>query len=188
MLRFVGASKSHPSLLQVLIQLRNSHRRQVGIKMSALLLVQMGWRMWLRPKAQMGFLSFSPDVTLPTHSQQSSWTVEVFSSRVGTALVLTAWRRQEQRAHAACSSISPRERARNGLSKAHLIPFSNTTKSRGQSSSPSEEQEGAAKKFKSIFPVLPRGCQFLFYGLKENGEKRKLSPFTTAFNLLNTFS
>lgn len=156
--------------------------------MSALLLVQMGWRMWLRPKAQMGFLSFSPDVTLPTHSQQSSWTVEVFSSRVGTALVLTAWRRQEQRAHAACSSISPRERARNGLSKAHLIPFSNTTKSRGQSSSPSEEQEGAAKKFKSIFPVLPRGCQFLFYGLKENGEKRKLSPFTTAFNLLNTFS
>lgn len=146
MLRFVGASKSHPSLLQVLIQLRNSHRRQVGIKMSALLLVQMGWRMWLRPKAQMGFLSFSPDVTLPTHSQQSSWTVEVFSSRVGTALVLTAWRRQEQRAHAACSSISPRERARNGLSKAHLIPFSNTTKSRGQSSSPSEEQEGAAKK------------------------------------------
>ena len=146
MLRFVGASKSHPSLLQVLIQLRNSHRRQVGIKMSASLLVQMGWRMWLRPKAQMGFLSFSPDVTLPTHSQQSSWTVEVFSSRVGTALVLTAWRRQEQRAHAACSSISPRERARNGLSKAHLIPFSNTTKSRGQSSSPSEEQEGAAKK------------------------------------------
>lgn len=146
MLRFVGASKSHPSLLQVLIQLRNSHRRQVGIKMSALLLVQMGWRMWLRPKAQMGFLSFSPDVTLPTHSQHSSWTVEVFSSRVGTALVLTAWRRQEQRAHAACSSISPRERARKGLSKAHLVPFPNPAKSRGQSSPPSEEQEGAAKK------------------------------------------
>ena len=93
-----------------------------------------------------GLLSFSPDVTLPTHSQQSSWTIEVFSSRVGTSLVLIVRRRQEQRAHAACSSISPRERARNGLSKAHLIPFPNTAKSRGQSPPPSEEQEGAAKK------------------------------------------
>lgn len=49
--------------------------------MSALLLVQMGWRRWLRPKAQMGFLSFSPDLTLPTHSQQSSWTIEVLLRR-----------------------------------------------------------------------------------------------------------
>lgn len=65
MLGFSGANHS-ASLLQLLIQLRNSNQNQGGIKMSALWLVQMDWRMWLRPKAQKASFCFSLGVT-PLH-------------------------------------------------------------------------------------------------------------------------
>lgn len=53
--------------------------------MSALLLVQMGWRTWLGPKAQMGFLASSPGLNSPTHPQESSWAIEVFPAQAGPA-------------------------------------------------------------------------------------------------------
>lgn len=188
MLRSVGASKSHTSLLQVLIQLRNSHRRQVGIKMSALLLVQMGWRMWLRPKAQMGFF---PSLLMwpypPTHSRAAGL---LKSSQAVLELPwysLSGEGRSREHTLLVVQSVPEREPGM-GWARHTWYLFLTPPNQEVSPPLPVRNRKGLPRKFKRISPVLPRGCQFLFYGLMENEEKRKLSPFMTAFNLLNTFS
>lgn len=164
MLRSVGASKSHPSLLQVLIQLRNSHRRQVGIKMSALLLVQMGWRMWLRPKAQMGFF---PSLLMwpypPTHSRAAGL---LKSSQAGLELPwysLSGEGRSREHTLLVVQSVPEREPGM-GWARHTWYLFLTPPNQEVSPPLPVRNRKGLPRKFKSIFPVLLEDVSSCFMG------------------------
>lgn len=101
-------------------------------------------------------------------------------ARAGPALVLIAWRRQEQRENMllAVRSVPEREPG-TGWAMHTWYPFPNNTNPRGPSSSHREEPvKIVQRKSKSFFPILPRGCQFLFYGLIGEWGGEIVAPLT----------
>lgn len=77
--------------------------------MSALLLVQMDWSMWLGPKAQTGFLFLLPwcDLPRPLTAEQLDYCSP--QSSAGPAGALTAWRpAQTQHMRLAVRSVPER--------------------------------------------------------------------------------
>lgn len=157
--------------------------------MSALLLVQMDRRMWLRPKTRMGFLSLLPwlDPTHPlTPEQLDYW------SPLGPGLGLP-WcsapgghRSREGNMPFGVRSVPERE-PRTGWAIAHLIPFPCPTNPRGHCFSHTEDPgRGWQESRKVSSQYFQEDVSSCFIGWWENGERKKLSPLMTALNSLNT--
>lgn len=131
------------------------------------------------PRPKWASFSFSPDLTLPTHSQQSSWTIEVLSGQ-----------------GRACPAAHRLEEAGAGRATCHLQVGQSQSKSQEQAEqctldtfslphqpkrsfrlSHGGTRKGVARKSKGFFPILPRRCKFLFYGLMGEWGEEKIVLF-----------